>query len=625
MTSHIRNFCIIAHIDHGKSTLADRFLECTHTVEERRMKAQYLDQLELERERGITIKMAPVRMKYRPKSQISDIKNGDGEYVLNLIDTPGHSDFSYEVSRALEAVEGAVLLVDATQGIQAQTLANFHSAEKAGLKIIGALNKIDVFQKAEGEDETYFSHPEITNMRKELASLLGQKPEEIYLVSGKTGYGVRDLLDAVIQKIPSPKKDNSYTSVLGRALIFDSFYDNHKGVVASVRVVDGLFSATQSIFFGAENNVSKIKEVGCFTPELKVKNELVEGEIGYIATGIKDPGKIKIGDTIFGFENAHIFSKEEARHHMLLGYEEPRPVIFVSFYSEESDEYDLLRQSLEKLKLNDSALAIDPDQNEVLGRGFKIGCLGRLHFEITAERLRREFGVSIINTFPSVEYKIKTKNEWKYIVKPDELPSDYLEIWEPTILVDIIFPTRYLSSILSIQQRFRVKEIHTETMGERVKLSAKMPLVELVSDFDDYMKSISEGYASFSYVLGEYEYADVVRVDLLVSGNIIPGLSRFLPKESLDRESRKMVEKLKTLLPKQQYAQPVQASAQGRIVARADIPAMRKELGIFGKNGGDRTRKMKLWKKQKRGKERLKERSEATISPNVFKELLKKE
>jgi len=632
MESNIRNFCIIAHIDHGKSTLADRFLESTHTVEERRMKAQYLDQLELERERGITIKMAPVRMKYNFKSQKPNppaervgLKNAEGEYILNLIDTPGHSDFSYEVSRALEAVEGAVLLVDVTQGIQAQTLANFHSAEKAGLTIIGALNKVDVFQKSGDEEGVFSSHPEVARMREELAVLLHQKPEDIFLVSGKTGYGVCGILDAVIEKVPIPKKSELTQGVKGRALIFDSFYDNHKGVIASVRVVEGFFEATHSIFLAGKNTISKMKEIGYFTPELKTTKRLESGEIGYIATGVKDPGKIKIGDTAFGFDNIQTFSKDIARHHMLLGYEEPKPVIFVSFYPEQSDEYDLLRQSLEKLKLNDSALAIDPDQNEVLGRGFKIGCLGRLHFEITAERLRREFSVDIVNTFPSVEYKVKTKNGWITIVKPEELPQDYFEIWEPMILVDIIFPTKYLSSVLSIQQKFRVAEMHTETIGERIKLSAKMPLVELVSDFDDYLKSVSEGYASFSYTIGEYEKAEVMRVDLLVSGNSIPGLSRFLPKESLEREARKMVEKLKTLLPRQQYSQPIQASTGGRIVARADIPAMRKELGVFGKNGGDRTRKMKLWKKQKRGKERLKERSEATIPPNVFKELLKKE
>lgn len=642
MESRIRNFCIIAHIDHGKSTLADRFLECTHTVEERRMKAQYLDQLELERERGITIKMAPVRMKYKFKSQnfppkadpcptgrraphAENPKSGDDEYILNLIDTPGHSDFSYEVSRALEAVEGAILLVDVTQGIQAQTLANFHSAEKAGLKIIGVLNKVDVFQKPGEEGDVFLSHPEVARMREELAMLLHQTPDDMYLVSGKTGYGIRTVLDAVIEKVPTPKKEELLQTIKGRALVFDSFYDNHKGVIASIRVVDGFFEATQSVFLAAENTISKMKEIGYFMPELKTTERLSAGEIGYIATGVKDPGKIKIGDTVFGFENIQIFSKDVARHHMLLGYEEPKPVIFVSFYPEQSDEYDLLRQSLEKLKLNDSALAIDPDQNEVLGRGFKIGCLGRLHFEITAERLRREFGVSIVNTFPSVEYRVKTKSGWMTIVKPEELPSDYFEIWEPMILVDIMFPTKYLSSALSIQQKFRVAEMHTETIGERIRLSAKMPLAELVSDFDDYLKSVTEGYASFSYILGEYEKAEVMRVDLLVSGNSIPGLSRFLPKESLEREARKMVEKLKTLLPRQQYSQPIQASTMGRIIARADIPAMRKELGIFGKNGGDRTRKMKLWKKQKRGKERLKERSEATIPPSVFKELLKKE
>ncbi len=640
MELFIRNFCIIAHIDHGKSTLADRLLEHTHTVENRKMKAQYLDQLELERERGITIKMAPVRMRYCPKFPISNPPAGradfqfsnkseeknkfDGsEYILNLIDTPGHSDFSYEVSRALEAVEGAILLVDATQGIQAQTLANFHAAQKAGLAMIGVLNKVDVFQEEENI-EAFSLHPDVLKVRNELAELLKKDPSEIYMVSGKTGYGVPDVLDAIVRVIPPPSGEENISFAEGRGLVFDSFYDNHKGVVASVRVTDGFFSAEHGIYFGAENMHSKMKEVGHFMPELKTKEKIYGGEIGYIATGIKDPGKIRIGDTVFSFSNPQTFSRENARTHMLDGYKEPNPVIFVSFYPEQSDEYDFLRQSLEKLKLNDSSLKIDPDQNEVLGRGFKIGCLGRLHFEITAERLKREFKVDIVNTFPSVKYKVKMKDGWIEIVKPEDLPENYLEIWEPIIFIDIIFPAPYLSQVLSIQKRFRVSDMHTETMGDRIKLSARMPLAELVSDFDDYLKSVSEGYASFSYEMGEYEKADVMKTDLLVSGDVVPGLSRFLPKESLEREARKMVEKLKTLLPRQQYSQPVQASAGGRIIARADIPALRKDVTGY-LYGGDRSRKMKLWKKQQRGKKRLRERAEAKMPPSVFKELLRKE
>lgn len=601
---NIRNFCIIAHIDHGKSTLADRLLETTGTIEKRKMKAQYLDSLDLERERGITIKMAPVRMKYSEKGT---------EYELNLIDTPGHSDFSYEVSRALEAVEGAVLLVDATQGIQAQTLANFHSAKAAGLSVIGAVNKVDLIGENGVEDLIH-----------EIAILIGVEPNEIHKVSGKTGAGVEELLSAVVRKIPAPKSVGGAKGVPGRALVFDSFYDSHKGVVASVRVFDGKIKNTDALYLVAPRLTVRMKELGSFSPGLTPREFLSEGEIGYIATGIKDPGKIKIGDTMLATDS--MFSSSSVASLALPGYREPNPVIFVSFYPEGSDEYEALVKSLEKLKLNDSSLSIEPDQNEVLGRGFKVGFLGKLHFEIIAERLRREFNVDVLNTFPSVLYKVKTKTgDWTEIVKPEDLPPEYQEIQEPIISLEIITPMNHLADVISIQKKFRMTILHTETLGDRVIVSADMPLVELVSDFDDNLKSATEGYASFSYALKGYERADVVRTDLLISGEPIAGISRFFPRETLEREARKMVEKLKDLLPKQQYPQPVQASALGRIIARADIPMLRKELGNFGKNGGDRTRKMKLWKKQKRGKERLKERSEATIPPSVFKELLKKE
>ncbi len=602
----IRNFVIIAHVDHGKSTLADRLLEQTHTIEERKMKSQYLDQLDLERERGITIKMTPVTMSFT---------SSDGnEYLLHLIDTPGHSDFAYEVSRSLEAVEGAVLLVDVTQGIQAQTLANLESAKKAGLVLIGALNKIDMLSG--------LNFYEVDEMKLELSKLIGVEKNEILEVSGKTGSGVKELLETIVAKIPPPKEKEK-SSLSGRALVFDSFYDNHKGAVASIRVCNGIFKHTDDVYLVATETRTKIKEIGKFFPEMKAKQELREGEIGYIATGIKDTEKIKIGDTVIAISGVG-HTKSEMAEEALKGYEQPKPVIFVSFYPEDPSEYDTLRHDLQKLKLNDSSLTIEPDQNEILGRGYKVGCLGRLHFEITTERLKKEYKIDVINTFPSVKYVIKTKNGETSIVKPEEMPDEYIEIKEPIISLNIMFPRKYLSSVLSLQQKFRMSDVCTETIGERIRISAKMPLAELISDFDDCLKSVSEGYASFSYEMIGYETADIQRVDILVSGGQIPGLSRFLPKDTLEREARKIVDKLKDLLPKQQYAQPVQASASGRIIARADISAIKKELGNFGKNGGDRTRKMKLWKKQERGKKRLKERSEASISPNVFKELLKK-
>ena len=605
---NIRNFVIIAHVDHGKSTLADRLLEVTGTIEKRKMKEQYLDQLELERERGITIKMAPVRMNY---------SYGGVSYILNLIDTPGHSDFSYEVSRSLNAVEGAVLLVDVTQGVQAQTLANYRLAKAAGLTVLGALNKVDFFKTASGGID--LENDRLRALRKELAELIGTDEKEIYHVSGKTGIGVEELLAGIIEKVPPPTETGT---IPARALVFDSFYDDHKGVVASIRMRNGSINGEQDVYLVATDTVSKIKEIGHFTPQLRAlaaPGTITAGEIGYIATGIRDPEKIRIGDTVLLAD-----ARKNADKLVLPGYKEAMSVVFVSFYPEENDDYELLAKGLQKLKLNDSALHIEPDQNEVLGRGFKVGFLGRLHFEITGERLRREFNVATVNTFPSVLYRVKCGSEWQTIVKPEELPQEYDEIWEPVIDVEIILPSEYLSSVIALQKKFRFSDLHTETQGDRIRLITRMPLAELVSDFDDQLKSATKGMASFSYEFKEYVKGDVSRVDIMVSHEVIPGLSRFLPKDSLEREARHMVERLKDLLPREQWSQPVQAQSEGKIVAREDIPAVRKELGNFGKNGGDRTRKMKLWKKQQRGKKRLMERAQVQIAPEVFKELLKR-
>ncbi|MFA6407327.1 MAG: translation elongation factor 4 [Candidatus Paceibacterota bacterium] len=606
MKLHIRNFVIIAHVDHGKSTLADRLLEVTGTIEKRKMKEQYLDQLELERERGITIKMAPVRMHYTMN---------DMEYILNLIDTPGHSDFSYEVSRALNAVEGAVLLVDVTQGIQAQTLANYRLAKAAGLTVLGALNKVDFFKLESGEID--FENDRLKNHRRDLAELIGVSENEIYYVSGKSGDGVDELLKGIVTKVPPPQDEKIG---VGRALVFDSFYDDHKGIIASVRMWNGEVNGENAIYLVATNTHSKIKEIGHFMPQLKVlpiPQTLSAGEIGYIATGIRDPEKIRIGDTILigNFKN----SSELA----LPGYKEAMSVVFVSFYPEENDDFEMLSKGLQKLKLNDCALHIEPDQNEVLGRGYKVGFLGRLHFEITSERLLREFNVATVNTFPSVLYKVKKGEEWLMIVKPEELPQDYDELWEPIITVEIILPNEYLSSVLSLQKKFRFSDLHTETLGDRIRLITQMPLAELVSDFDDQLKSATKGMASFSYEFVKYAKADIARVDILISHESIPGLSRFLPRESLEREARQMVSRLKDLLPRQQWSQPIQAQSEGKILSRDDIAALRKDVTGY-LYGGDRTRKMKLWKKQKRGKKNLLERATVQIAPEVFKELLKR-
>ncbi len=597
LLKHVRNFCIIAHIDHGKSTLADRFLELTGTVETRKMKAQYLDQLELERERGITIKMAPVRMIY-PINQV--------EYVLNLIDTPGHSDFSYEVSRALAAVEGAILLVDGTQGIQAQTLANLRAAQEAGLTIVGAVNKIDLLRPDNCND----NDDRLNKVIYEMVKLLHVPENEIYLVSAKTGEGVEDLLNGVIDRVLPP---TAYSrDEQPRALVFDSFYDAHKGIIASVRVFSGEFITSKKAMFIATNQQFKIKELGYFVPELTTAHALSNGDIGYIATGIKDPKQVNTGDTIAEFKIKP-----------LEGYKEPNPVVFVSFYPEDGSDYEALNQGLRKLKLNDSSLSIEYDRSNVLGKGFKVGFLGKLHYEIAAERLLQEFGIETVHTMPSVLYRIKTSKGWSEIVRPEDSPADADEIWEPMVSMEVVLPSGYMNALLAVARQFRMRDISTDIVGENVKITARMPLAELISDFDDVLKSLSKGYGSFSYECEEYERADVVKVDILVSGEQVPGMSRFFPRETALQEARKMAKRLRTLLPRKQYVQPVQATVNGRVVARENIPAFRKNV-TGHLYGGDRTRKMKLWKKQKRGKKKLEQLGQMRIDAKVFKELLKK-
>ncbi len=593
--NNIRNFVIIAHIDHGKSTLADRMLEITGTIEARHMKPQFLDSLESERERGITIKMAPVRMAYVLNSK---------SYILNLIDTPGHPDFFYEVSRALAAVEGAILLVDITQGIQAQTLAKFYAAQKSGLKIIGAVNKIDLIQ-----DGT-----EINKKIKELADLIGCDSEEIYKISGKTGEGVKELLEAIINKIPAPILSEN----LAKALIFDSFYSDHKGIVACIRVFDGGFKTADDAEFIIVGEKIKIKELGFFGPQMKPLGEISAGEIGYIATGLKEPGKIKIGDTIIKIKN----QKSKVKSLALPGYHEPKSVVFVSFYPEDGDDYENFKKALDRLKLNDSALTLEPDANEVLGRGFKIGFLGKLHFEITAERLEKEFNVKIINTFPSVAYVVVDKSQKRTLIQnPADLPGEFDEILEPMINLEIITPVKYLGGVLQLKENFRMQNLSTKNLGERILISAKMPLFELILDFDDRLKSVSEGFASFSYEITDYQKADLKKMEILVVNEPVAGLTRIIPRQRLEREARKMTEKLKDILPRQQFVQAVQARADGRIIARETIPALKKDVTGY-LYGGDRTRKMKLWKKQKRGKKKLLDTASVRIPYDVFKKIL---
>lgn len=598
MTGHIRNFAIIAHIDHGKSTLADRLLEITKTVEAREMKAQFLDQMDLERERGITIKMAPVRMDY--------VSPRDGKkYILNLIDTPGHPDFAYEVSRAFKAVEGVILLVDATQGIQAQTLANFEMAKKAGVKVIGALNKVDM------------NPPQLETVLLETAQLLDCPLDEIYRISGKTGVGVQELLEAVIEKLPPPKewehgsKEQKAEAAGRAALVFDSVYDDHKGIIAFVRVFYGEFMGNQDTKLVATNVKIKTKEVGFFQPKMKASAKITKGEIGYIATGIKDPDKLKIGDTIGDVD--------------LGGYQEPQPRVFVSFFPEDGSEYEELKKSFQKLKLTDPALKTEPDYNDVLGRGFKVGFLGKLHFEIISQRLEQDFDMETVNSFPSVAYKIKKPHGKELVVieNPQDLPAEYDEIWEPMIDLEILAPTVYLGPIMKLKEPFRMGEMQTTNMVDRVLIKTRMPLMELISDFDDQLKSLTHGFASFSYEMSDYQKADLARIDVMVAKDMVVGLSRILPKKDIEYEARQMAIRLKDLLPQQQFSQAIQIATGAKVIARETIAPMRKDVTGY-LYGGDRTRKMKLWKKQKEGKKRLLSMAKVNVSADVFKELLKK-
>lgn len=667
---NIRNFVIIAHIDHGKSTLADRMLEITGTIEARKMRPQFLDRLELERERGITIKMAPVRMLWhsdRGLTRITDTRiNADNkpgliyeenprvdprlsarveQYMLNLIDTPGHSDFSYEVSRALAAVEGAVLLVDGTQGIQAQTLANFRAAKKAGLTIIGAVNKVDL------------QLPNLDKTRQALADLIGVAKEEILQVSGKTGQGVKELLEAIIEKIPSPQNRADCTqnnaeniphkpahsdvfprpsassqresAINAKALIFDSLYDDHKGILAFVRVFNGEMKAGGEITLLASSATCKTKEVGFFTPDFKSSGILRNGEIGYIATGLKEPALVKIGDTIISnqsrisFANIREPNSRTIRDLALPGYKEPTPVVFISFYPDENTKFEDLKEAFSRLRLNDPALAFEVESNEALGRGLKAGFLGQLHFEIVAERLTRDFRLEFMTSFPSVAYRVK-EGRREYVVKDaNDFPPSPDKVLEPMINLEILAPSAHLNSVLGLKNVYELEVREIKNIGDNLLIEAVMPLRELIRDFDSQLKSASAGFASFSYELGEECEADMVKLEILVAEQKVDALTRIVPSKDMEREARKMAERLKEILPAQQFTQAIQGQVNGRIIARETIAAMRKDVTGY-LYGGDRSRKMKLWKKQQRGKKRLKENARVNIKPEVFREILKK-
>ncbi len=587
----IRNFSIIAHIDHGKSTLADRMLEITNTVEKRKMKAQLLDTMELERERGITIKMQPVRMEHKG-------------YILNLIDTPGHIDFSYEVSRALRAVEGSILLVDATQGVQAQTLTTLNMAKELGIPIIPVLSKVDSPLAL------------INEVKEEVSKLLGCDINEIYETSGKTGEGVAELLDGIIEKISEPNNEYEDASDF-RALVFDFKYSTHRGIIVYIRVLDGEISKNTSLIFRGVKEKFNSLEVGIFSPDEIPKDSLKAGEIGYIVTGIKKPGVASVGDTI-------TFAKNTLP--VLAGYQKPKAVVWASIYPEDSDDFNLLRLALSKLQLSDASFTHDEESSGALGRGFRCGFLGMLHLEIITERLRREFGIELIVTHPSISYEVHFKgSEKKMIYSPVFFPEHGEEekVLEPWISLNIMLPSKYLSNIMQLFYEHEVEMGGSEDFGDgRLSISAEMPLRELMRNFFDDLKSASSGYASLSYEMLDYRLADVVKMDILVAEEIVPAFSRIVSKRRVQEEAEKIVDKLYEILPRQMFVAKIQAKAGGRIIASKKLSAMKKDVTAH-LYGGDITRKMKLREKQKKGKKKMLSQGKVNISQDVFLKMMK--
>lgn len=592
---HIRNFSIIAHIDHGKSTLADRMLEITHTIPERKMRDQVLDSMELERERGITIKMQPVRMEHT--------LNGEN-YVLNLIDTPGHIDFSYEVSRALKAVEGSVLLIDSTQGVQAQTLTTLNMAREGGLKIIPVLSKIDS------------PLSRVDEVRDEVVKLLNCSPDEILLVSGKTGEGVENLLAEIIKRVPEPKETYQGDDKL-RALVFDFKYSNHKGVIVFVRVLDGKIRKGDNLIFSVSSEKFISLEVGTFSPEETPRDYLSAGDTGYIVTGIKKPGIASVGDTITMLKNPLP---------AFPGYMQPLPVVWASVFPEDADDFVELKAALGKLKLSDSAFSYEEESSGSLGRGFRCGFLGMLHLEIITERLRREFNLELVITTPSITYEVVLKNGKKEkIYSPYFFPDDgnIEKIFEPWVIVKIITPVTYLGGIMQLLFDHEAEIGETENFGDnRGALSVKMPLRELMRNFFDELKSVSSGYGSISYTIDDMREANVTRLDILVADEVVPAFSKVISKRRAEEEAEVAVDKLESLLPRQMFTVKIQGKALGRIISSRTLSGMKKDVTQH-MYGGDITRKMKLREKQKKGKKKMKERGKVNIPQDVFLKMMR--
>lgn len=615
--NNIRNFCIIAHIDHGKSTLADRFLEVTQTISKREMQQQLLDTMDLERERGITIKLQPARMDYTAK---------DGnQYILNLIDTPGHVDFTYEVSRSLAAVDGAILLVDATQGVQAQTLANLYLAIDQDLTIIPVINKIDL------------PASDVEKVSEEIINLIGCEKDEILHTSGKTGEGVPELLEAIVKRVPQPKNPEIQEF---RSVIFDSVFSEFKGVISYVRVFDGEVKAGDKVKFIATKADSDVIEVGVMNPKMQKKDSLKAGEIGYIITGVKNIEECRVGDTI-------AFSKAQAEH-ALPGYKDVTPMVYAGIFCKEGSEYEQLRIAIQKLKLNDAALAFEAEHSNALGFGFRCGFLGMLHLEIFQERLSREYNLDLVVTVPSVAYHVAIKggieklghvkkenrvNDQEIVVSnavdlPDPTKRDYIK--EPIMKVDIVAPADYIGAIMALVQEKRGQYINTEYLSgghgqtdNRVLLHYYMPLATLIVDFYDKLKSVTSGYASLNYDFYKYEKADVIKLDILVAENIVEALASITYRDTAFEVGKKMVKTLKDVLPRQMFEIKIQAAIGGKIVASERISAMRKDV-TAKLYGGDFSRKQKLLKKQKAGKKRMQQSGKVDIPTDVFLKILKK-
>ena len=586
----IRNFCIIAHIDHGKSTLADRMLGITGVVEDRNMRAQYLDRMDIERERGITIKSQAVRLPWK-----SGIDNQD--YILNMIDTPGHVDFTYEVSRSLAACEGAILLVDCAQGIEAQTLANLYLAMENNLTIIPVLNKIDLPA----------AQPE--KFAVELAKLIGCKPEDCLRVSGKTGDGVVELLDQIVKQIPAPKGDANAPT---RALIFDSVYDLYRGVVTYVRVVDGHLSPRDQIQMYSTGVRHEMLEVGVISPEPIASKGLGVGEVGYLITGVKDVRQSRVGDTVTTYNNP--------TKNPLAGYKDPKPMVFSGLFPIDGAEYPMLREALDKLQLNDAALVFEPESSTALGFGFRCGFLGLLHMEIVRERLEREAGLTLISTAPSVVYNV-TFDDGKHltVTNPSEYPDGkILEVHEPVVKATILAPSEFIGSIMELcQQRRGILKGMDYLSEDRVEIRYTLPLAEIVFDFFDNLKSRTRGYASLDYEPTGEEAADLVKVDILLQGEKVDAFSQIVHRDKAYAYGVMMTEKLRELIPRQQFEVPIQAAIGAKIIARENIRAIRKDV-LAKCYGGDITRKRKLLEKQKEGKKRMKMVGRVEVPQEAF-------